>query len=77
MAQNQDLVCLLLVAGYPVIAGILLYHSLKLKKDAQKKTRNPKEKVLHRKPRRNQDVKEGEKNPLLQLSLIDEPKNQQ
>jgi len=58
MTNNmQDTVCLILVAGYPVIAAILLYHHLKLKSDAKKTRKKSQETLLHSKPRRRKTVK--------------------
>jgi len=54
----QEIICLALMTLSPVLSGILLFIHLKDKNHATKKKRNATQKVLHRKPRRNQTVNE-------------------
>lgn len=56
----QDTVCIILLVASPILSAILLFNQLKFQKHETQKRKKQKEKVLHRKPRRNKAVKEGE-----------------
>lgn len=57
----ETITCLILVAGYPIFAAILLFHQLKLKAHETQKKRKPSKKVLHGQPRRDPAVSNPQK----------------